>query len=91
MVLKDVQTDRTVFVDVAVVDLGGEGDLGWLEGIVSREFDLKIEDASIVRRIPWSREHSVPGVEVLLVGRPGRAGLQRAVPEVLRLFLDSPG
>ena len=46
MVPQDVQADRTVRVDVGVVDLGREADLGWLEGVVGRERDGKEEHAS---------------------------------------------
>jgi hypothetical protein len=34
LIPQDVQTDRTVRVDVGVVDFGGEADFGGLEGVV---------------------------------------------------------
>ena len=46
LIPQDVQTDGTVGVDVRVVDLGREGDLGGLEGVVGREGDREEEDAA---------------------------------------------
>ena len=46
LVLQDVKADCTVAVDIAVVDLSGEGHLGRLEGVVGRELDVQEEDAT---------------------------------------------
>ena len=39
LVPQDVEADRAVRVDIRVVDLGREADLGRLEGVVGRERD----------------------------------------------------
>ena len=49
LIPEDIQTDRPVRVDVRVVDLGREADLGGLEGVVGGESDGKEEDATGVR------------------------------------------
>ena len=46
LVLENIEADCTVAVDVTVVNLGGEGHLGRLEGIVRREVDVQEEHAS---------------------------------------------
>ena len=51
LVPQDVQANRAVGVDVRVVDLRRERDLGRLEGVVGGERDGKEEDASSVRRV----------------------------------------
>ena len=52
MVPQDIKTDGTICVDVGVVNLGREADLGWLEGIVGREGDGEEEDTPGIRRVP---------------------------------------
>lgn len=37
--------------ELGVVDFGGEGDFGRLEGVVGREGDVQEEDAARVRRV----------------------------------------
>ena len=49
LVPQDVQTDRPVRVDVRVIDLGREADLGRLEGVVGGEGDGEEEHAARVR------------------------------------------
>lgn len=39
LIPQDVQADRSICVDVRVIDLGRERDLGRLEGVVGRERD----------------------------------------------------
>ena len=39
LVPQDIQTDRTVGVDIGVVDLGREADLWRLEGVIGGEGD----------------------------------------------------
>ena len=48
LVPQHVETDRAVGVDVGVVDLGSEANLGWLEGVVGGEGDGEEEDATRV-------------------------------------------
>ena len=47
MVLKDVQADGPAGIDVRVVYLCLEHDLGRLEGVVWREMNIEVEDAAL--------------------------------------------
>lgn len=51
VVLQDVQTDASLVIDVAVIDLGEELDPRWLERIILREFDVQFEDSILVRTL----------------------------------------
>jgi hypothetical protein len=51
LVPQDIKTDRAVGVDVGVIDLGREADLGRLEGVVGGESDGKEKDAASVGRV----------------------------------------
>jgi basic membrane lipoprotein Med (substrate-binding protein (PBP1-ABC) superfamily) len=44
--LQDVQTNSTETVDVGVVDLGKEADLGWSHGVVVGQEQLELEDSA---------------------------------------------
>lgn len=46
LTLEDVQTDAAQSVDVGVVDLGEEADLGRGHGVVIGEKELELEDAA---------------------------------------------
>lgn len=46
LIPQNVQTDRPIRVDVGVVDLRREADLGRLEGVVGGEGNREEEDAS---------------------------------------------
>ena len=46
LVPQDIQTDRTVGVDIGVVDLGREADLWRLEGVIGGEGNGKEEDTT---------------------------------------------
>lgn len=46
LTLQNIQADAAQTVDVGVVDLGEETDLGRRHGIVVREEQLKLEDAT---------------------------------------------
>lgn len=48
LVSQDVKTDRAVRVDVRVIDLRRERDLGWLEGVIGRECDGEEEDTASI-------------------------------------------
>ena len=70
--LQDVQADGAVpGGDVRVVDLGGEPDLGWGEGVVSGEGQFEAEDPFGVGRVLGAGDGGVPVEEVVV---PGRAG-----------------
>ena len=89
LVLKDVQADRAVAVDVHMVDLRSEGDLGRLEGVVGREVDVQEEDALVVGRVLGAHDGSLPVELVCLVGGAGRAVCGRVSSKVDQLLLDS--
>ena len=89
LVLEDVQADRTVAVDVHMVDLRGESDLGRLEGVVGREVDVQEEDALVVGRVLGAHDGSLPVELVCLVGGAGRAVCGRVSSKVDQLLLDS--
>ncbi len=57
MVPQDVETDRAIRVDVRVVNLGREADLGGFEGVVCGERDRQEEDAAGVRRVTLKSQH----------------------------------
>ena len=44
--LQDVQTNSTETVDVGVIDLGKEADLGWSHGVVVGQEQLELEDSA---------------------------------------------
>lgn len=47
-------------VDVGVVDLGGERDLGRLEGVLGGELDVQEEHPALVRRVIGSQDGGLP-------------------------------
>jgi len=49
LLLEDIEADRSVGVDVGVIDSCGEVDLWWLEWVVSWEMDVQEENTSGVR------------------------------------------
>ena len=51
MVPQDIQTDRTVGVDIGVIDLGREADLWRLEGVIGGEGNGKEEDTTRMGRL----------------------------------------
>ena len=52
MVPQNIKTDGTVGVDIGVINLGREADLGRLEGIIDWERDGEEKDAASIRRLP---------------------------------------
>lgn len=73
--LEDIETDATQLVDVWVVDLGEEADLGRDHGVVIRQEQLKLELSAYTPRISIaSRRESVAswgGGQRTLVRGPG--------------------
>ena len=55
----------TVCINVGVVDLGGEGHLGGLEGVVCGEVDGEEEDAPLVRTLGWAHDGCLPVEQIL--------------------------
>ena len=52
--LQHVQTDSSQLIDVGVVDLGEESDLGWRHGIVIWQEEFKLENASFKESVAAS-------------------------------------
>ena len=87
LIPEDVETDAAVAVDVGVVDLGGELDLGGLEGVVGGERDGKEEDTAGVRRVSGTHDGCLP-VEQVVTGRTGAARRGRITTEIDELLVD---
>jgi hypothetical protein len=68
LVLEDVEADGAVAVDVHVVHLGGEGDLGWLERVVGWEMDVQEEHALVIGGVLRAHDGSLPVELIVLVG-----------------------
>lgn len=49
LTLQDIQADSAEAIDVRVVDLGEEADLGWCHGVVVGQEEFELEDAAWVR------------------------------------------
>jgi len=45
LILKDVQADAAELVDVGMIHLGQEADLGWGHGVVGGEEEFQLEGA----------------------------------------------
>lgn len=60
LVFEDIQTDPTFRVDVAVVDLGLEGDLGGCKGVVGGEGDVKEEQTLFIRGTLGANDPTFP-------------------------------
>ena len=87
--LQDIKADRSVGVDVRMVDPGGEVDLSWLERIVSWEMDVQEINSSGVWRIIRSHDGGLPVVLVLLVNWSGRAVSWWVLSKIDEFLLDS--
>ena len=85
---QDVETDGPVGVDVGVVDLGGEGDLGGLEGVVCGEVDGEEEDPSLIRTV-WRTHDSGLPMEHVLANWSSRTLGGRVSAKVLQFFVDT--
>ena len=89
MILKNIQANGTVGVDIWVVDSCGEVDLGWLEWVVSWEMDVQEVDTSGIWRVIWSHDGSLPVILVLLVDWSGGAVGGWIFSKINEFFLDS--
>eukprot|EP00562_Extubocellulus_spinifer_P029669 CAMPEP_0178713152 /NCGR_PEP_ID=MMETSP0699-20121125/19261_1 /TAXON_ID=265572 /ORGANISM="Extubocellulus spinifer, Strain CCMP396" /LENGTH=185 /DNA_ID=CAMNT_0020361947 /DNA_START=864 /DNA_END=1418 /DNA_ORIENTATION=+ len=88
LVLEDVEADPAVGVDVAVVDAGGEVDLGGFEGVVGGEVDVEEEDSAGVRRVVGPHDGGLP-VEHIIADGTGRAVCRRILPQIDQFLIDS--
>lgn len=88
LVLQDVQANATTRVHVAMVDLGGEGHLGRLEGVVCGEVDVQEVHAAVVGRVLGAHDGGLP-VEHVVAHGAGRAVGRRVSAQLRQLAVDS--
>lgn len=65
LILEDVETDASIRVNVAVINAGGEMDLGGFEWIVSGEVNIKEENTTCVRGLIGSHYSCLPVEHVI--------------------------
>jgi len=72
LVFQDVEADRSIAVDVHVINFRRERDLGRLEGVVGWVVDVQEEHASMVRGVLGAHDRSLPVELVRFVSGAGR-------------------
>lgn len=83
---KDSVADRSILLlNVGVVGLGLEEDLGGLEGVVGGEVELDLELAALVRGIVGTIDDANPLEQVIVVDLDGSPG-QGLLLELLQLL-----
>ena len=88
LVLQDVQADVPLGVDVGVVHLRGEFDLGRLEGVVRGEVDGQVEHAADVRGALGADDGGGPLADIGPAG-PGADVGERVLLHVSHLLVDT--
>jgi hypothetical protein len=71
LILQNIETDRSIGVDVWVVDLGDEVAFGWPKGIIGGEVNVKEEDSARVGTVFGTDDGSLP-VELVIFVRSSR-------------------
>ena len=89
LVFEDVEADRSIAVDVHVINFRRERNLRGLEGVVGREVDVQEEHALMVRGVLGAHDRRLPVELVRFVRWAGRAIRGRVSSEVDELLLDS--
>ena len=89
LVFEDVEADRSIAVDVHVINFRRERNLRRLEGVVGREVDVQEEHALMVRGVLGAHDRRLPVELVSFVCWAGRAVRGRVSSEVDELLLDS--
>jgi len=87
--LEDIQADRTIGVDVWMIDPGCEVDLRWLERVVSWEMDVQEEHTTSVWRVIWSHDGGLPMVLILLIDWASRAVGGWVLTKIDKFLLNS--
>jgi hypothetical protein len=67
LVLEDVEANSAKLVDVGVVDLGSEKDLGWHHWVLFRQEELAVENSTLVWSLSWASNLDKEMSWVLLV------------------------
>ena len=89
MLLQDIEADRSVGVDIWMVDSSGEVDLSWLEWVVGWEVDVQEVDSSSIRRVIRSHDSGLPVVLILLVNWSSGAVGWWVFTEIDKFLLNS--
>lgn len=89
ILFQDVLTDRSIGVDVWMIDSGSKIDLGWLEGIVRWEMNVQEEYTTGIWGIFWSHDRCLPVILILLINWSSRTIVGWILSKINELFLDS--
>ena len=89
LVLKDIQADGAVRVDIGVVDSSCEVNLGRLEGVIGGEVDVQEVHTTGVGRVVRAHNGSLPVELILLIDGAGRAVGGRVLAQVDEFLLNS--
>ena len=89
LIFEDVEADRSIAVDVHVINFRRERNLGRLEGVVGREMNVQEEHALMVRGVLGAHDRSLPVELVRFVSGAGRTVCRWVSSEVDELLLDS--
>ena len=71
LIFEDVEADRSIAVDVHVINFRRERNLGRLEGVVRREMNVQEEHALMVWGVLGAHDRSLPVELVRFVGGAG--------------------
>ena len=58
--LQNIEADHSALIDIGVIDLGGETDLGGLEGVITGKVDADTEDTATKGTFGRSHDHTSP-------------------------------
>jgi len=87
--LQDIKANRSIGVNIWVVDSCGEVDLGWFEWVVSWEVDVQEVNTTGIRWIIWSHDGSLPVILILLINWSGGAVGWWILSKIDEFFLNS--
>merc|ERR1719487_890607 len=82
LVLQNVKAYRTIRIDIAMVDLRSELDLGWFKRVVRREVDVQEEYSTLIRRTLRTHDGGLP-IELVITSRSCRAAGRRVPAKLL--------
>lgn len=58
LIPQNVQTDRSIRIDIRVINLCSEADFGRLEGIIGREDDVQEKDTASIWRVSLTNRNA---------------------------------
>jgi len=88
LILEDVKTNRSVSIDVRVIDLSDEVAFWWAEGIVCWEMNVEEEDSSRIGTIIRTDDSGLP-VKLVILSRACWAVGWRILLEIKKFLLYS--